>query len=64
MRIYKVTSVINDQTFYTDDPKKVITIDGTDFLVVKDDRGRNVMVKKDSVEVRGFVDDTDKHNRR
>ena len=51
MTIYKLTSIINDAVFYTDDLKNTMDIDGVTFYVVKDEKGRRLMVKKDSVKV-------------
>ena len=51
MTIYTLKSIINDAIFYTDDLKNTTDIDGVTFFNVKDEKGRRLMVKKDSVKV-------------
>ena len=48
---YKLVSQINDAVYYSDDLKKTTEIDGVIFYIVKDDKDRNLMIKKDSVRV-------------
>lgn len=52
MTIYTLKSIINDAVFYTDDLKNTMVIDGVTFYVVKDEKGRRLMVKKDSVQIK------------
>jgi hypothetical protein len=49
--IYTLKSIINDATFYTNDLKNTTDIDGVTFYIVKDEKGRRLMVKKDSVKI-------------
>ena len=51
-KIYKLISILNNEDYYfTQDLEKTRQIDGVEFYVVVDPKGRQLLVKKDSVKI-------------
>lgn len=48
---YQLKSTINDSVFFSDDITQTREIEGVLFYVVRDEKNRNLLVRKDSVKV-------------
>jgi len=48
---YRLENTINGSVYFTDDISQVRDISGVLFYVVKDEKNRDLLIKKDSVKV-------------